>query len=84
MTELIGSCVFGKNIYTNSVLAVEILAIMEALIIVKVNQYYRVIIYSDCQGATDLVLQKVFSDGHSNMINTCRLWHKKFLERDSD
>lgn len=71
---------FGKNIYTNHVLAAKILAIMEALIIVKVNQYYRAIIYSDCQGDVDIVLQKVFSDAHSNMINTCRLWHKKFLE----
>ena len=68
---------FGKSVYTSDSLTAEILAILEAIYISQTHAFTKVVIYSDCQVAIDIMLQREQDDRFANMVDIFRQWFRR-------
>ncbi|XP_057250758.1 uncharacterized protein LOC130591451 [Beta vulgaris subsp. vulgaris] len=67
---------FGKKTFAKNALEAELLAILEALVLIEKHKLPKAIVYSDCMDATNL-LTGGQPDLYSNLINMCRQWMTK-------
>ena len=68
---------FGKSVYTSDSLTAKILAILEAIYISQTHAFTKVVIYSDCQVAIDIMLQREQDDRFANMVDIFRQWYRR-------